>query len=98
MWSKKTTQTFMDKIIIIITDQHWLGLLDLQLIFFISPSLEQTCRQTDNPPWETQGKKKRPRNKVNPPQSKWLAIRDCKKITTKSRKGHHKLSGAEIGQ
>jgi hypothetical protein len=43
-------------------------------------------------------KKKKPRNKLNPPQSKWLAIRDCKKITTKSRKGHHKLSGAEIGQ
>jgi hypothetical protein len=95
----------MDKIIIIIiiitTDQHWLGLLDLQFIFFIWPSLEQTCRQTDSPPWETRGTKKKlknPRNKVNPPQSKWLAIRDCKKITTKSRKGHHKLSGAEIGQ
>jgi hypothetical protein len=42
-------------------------------------------------------RKKKARNKVNPPQSKWLAIRDCKKITTKSRKGHQ-LSGAEIGQ
>jgi hypothetical protein len=42
-------------------------------------------------------KKKKTRNKVNPTQSKWLAIRDCKKITTKSRKGH-KLSGTEIGQ
>lgn len=40
---------------------------------------------------------KQTRNKVNPTQSKWLSIRDCKKMTTKSRKGH-KLSGAEIGQ
>jgi hypothetical protein len=39
-----------------------------------------------------ENKTKNTRNKMNPPQSKWLAIRDCKKITTKSRKGN------EIGQ